>query len=68
MERLYYLWSKNKGATAKLICVFTFAYAKSRFSHGAAHLSNISYINFPTQTGGTKTSMDCVITLAKYTV
>ena len=24
--------------TAKLICVFVFAYAKSRFSHDAAHL------------------------------
>ena len=24
--------------TAKLICVFVFAYAKSRFSHAAAHL------------------------------
>ena len=24
--------------TAKLICVFVFAYAKSRFSHNAAHL------------------------------
>ena len=25
--------------TAKLICVFVFAYAKSRFSHDAAHIS-----------------------------
>ena len=25
-------------ATAKLICVFVFAYAKSRFSHDAAHI------------------------------
>ena len=25
--------------TAKLICVFVFAYAKSRFSHGAAHIT-----------------------------
>ena len=24
--------------TAKLICVFVFAYAKSRFSHGTAHM------------------------------
>ena len=24
--------------TAKLICVFVFAYAKSRFSHAAAHM------------------------------
>ena len=42
---LYYPCSKNKGAdqisfavTAKLICVFVFAYAKSRFSHDAAHI------------------------------
>ena len=27
--------------TAKLICVFVFAYAKSRFSHNAAHLKTI---------------------------
>ena len=26
--------------TAKLICVFVFAYAKSRFSHDAAHITN----------------------------
>ena len=26
--------------TAKLICFFVFAYAKSRFSHDAAHLSS----------------------------
>ena len=26
------------GVTAKLICVFVFAYAKSRFSHDAAHI------------------------------
>ena len=45
LERgLYYLCSENRGAdisfavTAKLICVFVFAYAKSRFSHDAAHL------------------------------
>ena len=25
--------------TAKLICVFVFAYSKSRFSHDAAHMS-----------------------------
>ena len=25
--------------TAKLICVFVFAYAKSRFSHDEAHIS-----------------------------
>ena len=36
-----YLCSENKGAdqfTAKLICEFVFAYAKSRFSHDAAHI------------------------------
>ena len=36
---MYYPCSENKGAvTAKLICVFVFAYAKSRFSHDAARL------------------------------
>ena len=39
--------------TAKLICVFVFAYAKNRFSHDAAHLSLSSYtlkfLNFQTQ-------------------
>ena len=29
--------------TAKLICVFDFAYAKSRFSHDAAHFSPENY-------------------------
>ena len=42
LEGLYYLCSENKCAdqllTAKLICVFAFAYAKSRFSHDAAHI------------------------------
>ena len=28
--------------TAKLICVFVFAYAKSRFSHDAAQIANNS--------------------------
>ena len=27
--------------TAKLICVFVFAYAKSQFSHDAAHIAKI---------------------------
>ena len=27
--------------TAKLICVFVFAYAKCWFSHDAAHMSNL---------------------------
>ena len=44
---MYYLCSENKGAvqlrgyrevTTKLICMFVFAYAKSRFSHNAAHM------------------------------
>ena len=42
-EVLYYLFSENKDAdqfcvTTKLICVFVFAFAKSRFSHDAAHI------------------------------
>ena len=41
VEGLYYLCSENKtltsfAITAKLICVFVFAYAKSRFSHDEA--------------------------------
>ena len=48
-EELYYPSSENKGAdqlrgyreavavTAKLICVFVFAYVDCWFSHGAAH-------------------------------
>ena len=30
--------AKTKALTAKLICVFVFAYAKSRVSHDAAQL------------------------------
>ena len=41
VEGLYYLCSKTKGAD-QLICVFVFAYAKSRFSHNAAHLTSDS--------------------------
>ena len=38
VEELDYLCTENKGAdTAKLICVFVFAYAKCLFSHDAAH-------------------------------
>ena len=42
VEGLYYPCSENKGAdsfavTAKLICVFVFAYADCWFSHEAAH-------------------------------
>ena len=45
-EGLYYPCSENKGAiqlrgiTAKLICVFVFAYAKIRFSRNKAHMVN----------------------------
>ena len=43
---LYYSCSEKKGAdqlrhTAKLICVFVFAYAKKRTSHDAAHMTVI---------------------------
>ena len=43
VEGLYYLCSENKGTdqlavTAKLICFFVFAHAKSLFSHDKAHL------------------------------
>ena len=51
MEGLHYPCSENKGAdqlrvnalisfaiTAKLICVFVFAYTKSRFSHDEARM------------------------------
>ena len=31
--------------TAKLICVFVFAYAKSRFSHDAAQINMITTAN-----------------------
>ena len=47
-ERLYYLCSEKKKAlssftvTAKLICVFVFAYAKRWFYHGAAQMSIIT--------------------------
>ena len=39
--------------TAKLICVFVFAYAKSRFSHDAAHFTfylSICYHNIQART------------------
>ena len=32
--------------TAKLISVFIFAYAKSRFSHDAAHMFVCVFVNF----------------------
>ena len=34
--------------TAKLICAFVFAYAKSRFSHDVAHLVTETENNFQT--------------------
>ena len=37
VEGLYYSYSENI-VTAQLICVFVFAYAKSRFSHNEAQL------------------------------
>ena len=35
--------------TAKLICAFVFAYAKSQFSHNAAHTVHLDlrYLNMP---------------------
>ena len=36
-EELYYICCENIGAV-QLICVFGFSYAKSRFSHHAAHI------------------------------
>ena len=33
-------------ATAKLICVFVFAYAKSRFSQDAAHMFVYVFVNY----------------------
>ena len=51
MEGLYYPYSEKTKAlisfavTAKLICVFVFAYAKSRFSHDAAQLKVVWQIH-----------------------
>ena len=47
---MYYLCSENKGADQlrgyrKLICVFAFAYAKSPFSHDAAHIVYLIGVN-----------------------
>ena len=45
VEGLYYLCSENKGAdqlSVHLICAFFFAsYAKSRFSHDMAHITEV---------------------------
>ena len=37
----------NFAVTAKLICVFVFAYAKSRFSHKAAHIIELNTLLTP---------------------
>ena len=34
--------------TAKLICVFVFAYAKRWFCHDAAHICTVKLLNFQT--------------------
>ena len=45
------MWRKQAlisfAVTAKLVCVFVFAYAKSRFSHDEAHLMLPEYIVEP---------------------
>ena len=47
VEGLYYLCSENKGADhAQLICVFVFAYIKSRFAHHAAHIFIPDYVKY----------------------
>ena len=33
--------------TAKLICVFVFAYAKRRFSHDTAHITDLLFLGVP---------------------
>ena len=38
VEGLYYVAKTKALITVQLICVFIFAYAKSRFSHDTAHL------------------------------
>ena len=38
------------GVTAKLICVFVFAYPKSRFSHNEAHIKVERKVVFVTRT------------------
>ena len=52
VKGLYYPCSENKGADqlsgpAKLICVFVFAYAKSRFSHNEAHMKFLKALPNP---------------------
>ena len=35
--------NRKVSVTAKLICIFVFAYAKSRFSHDAAHIAKLGF-------------------------
>ena len=44
VEVLYYPSSENK-ATAKVICVFVFAYAKRWFSHNVAQIMSLNNIS-----------------------
>ena len=53
LERLYYLCCENKCADqlhGKLIYAFVFTYAKSRFSHDAAHTVYAAYYRATDQT------------------
>ena len=49
--RIIVLCSEKKGtdhsATTQLICAFVFAYAESRYSHDAAHKSELPKVNIP---------------------
>ena len=44
--------------TTKLICVFVFAYAKSRFSHNEAHLSMMLHVICYTSGAGSES--ECI--------
>ena len=63
---MYYLCSENKGADQlqSLICIFVFAYAKSRFSFDAAHL--ILQCVDANQKWGVQESIDWMKALAPY--
>ena len=46
VEGLYYLGGENKrhrSVTAQQMCAFVLAYAKSRFSHDAAHITSLLF-------------------------
>ena len=50
-EGLYYLRSENKAlislaVNVQLMCVFVFAYAKSRFSHDRAEFNEKRFVDF----------------------